>query len=237
MILFASLASFAELCVFPSRPLRYEFAFESLLDSSILGTIVVRVIAGKYRGRNLKSPPSLDVRPTSDRLRETLFNIIAPRIDGARFLDLCAGSGAVGIEALSRGARHATFVDSSRKMCSLIKSNLDLCRIEEDENEVVQSEAQDYLRRMIVQPRGAFDPWDSVFFDPPYTDDYLPILDTFGAHASGLLTEKGLLIVEHHHKNELKDEAGSIIRSRILKQGDSALSFYEVSNPAAMASS
>lgn len=170
------------------------------------------------------------MRPTSDRLRETLFNVIAPRIDGARILDLCAGSGAVGIEALSRDARQVTFVDRSRRMCSLIKSNLDLCRIEEDESEIVQSEAHDYLRRVIVQRRGAFDPWDIVFFDPPYARDYLPILETFGAHASSLLSENGLLIVEHHHKNQLKDEAGSIIRSRILKQGDSALSFYEVHN-------
>lgn len=168
------------------------------------------------------------MRPTSDRLRETIFNVIAPRIEGARFLDLCAGSGAVGIEALSRGARQVTFVDRSRKMCSLIKSNLNLCRIEENESEVVLSVAHDYLRRVILQPRGAFDPWDIVFFDPPYATDYLPILDTFGAHASRLLTENGLLIVEHHHKNKLKDEAGSIIRNRMLKQGDSALSFYEV---------
>lgn len=188
----------------------------------------MRVIAGKYRGRNLKSPPSLDVRPTSDRLRETLFNVIAPRIEGARFLDLCAGSGAVGIEALSRGARHVTFVDRSRKMCSLIKSNLDLCRIEEDESEVVQAEAHDYLRRAIPQRRGTFAPWDIVFFDPPYATDYLPILETFGTHASGLFTENGLLIIEHHHKNTLKDEVRSIIRSRTLKQGDSALSFYEI---------
>lgn len=193
----------------------------------------MRIIAGKYRGRNLKSPPSLEVRPTSDRLRETLFNVIAPRIEGARFLDLCAGSGAVGIEALSRGARQVTFVDRSRSMCSLIKSNLDLCRIEEDESEVVQSEAHDYLRRAIEQPHGGFDPWDIVFFDPPYAEDYLPIIEIFGAHASTLLTESGLLVVEHHHKNELKDEVGSIIRSRILKQGDSALSFYELHNSSA----
>lgn len=163
--------------------------------------------------------------------------MIAPRIEGARFLDLCAGSGAVGIEALSRGAAHVTFVDQSRKMCSLIKANLDLCRIEEDESEVVQSEAQDYLRRPIGQRRRTIDPWDIVFFDPPYATDYLPILNTFGAHTSSLLSENGWLIVEHHHKNELQDEAGSIIRSRILKQGDSAFSFYEVSNPAAMANS
>jgi 16S rRNA (guanine966-N2)-methyltransferase len=190
----------------------------------------VRIIAGKYRGRNLKSPPSLEVRPTSDRLRETLFNVIAPRIEGARFLDLCAGSGAVGIEALSRGAGHATFVDQSRKMCALVKSNLDLCRIGEDESAVIQSEAHDYLRRVTRQQRVDSGPWDIVFLDPPYAEDYSPILETFGAHARSVLTEAGLLIVEHHHKNELKAEVGSIIRSRLLKQRDSALSFYQLAN-------
>jgi 16S rRNA (guanine(966)-N(2))-methyltransferase RsmD len=187
----------------------------------------MRIIAGKFRGRNLKSPPSLEVRPTSDRLRETLFNVIAPRIEGARFLDLCAGSGAVGIEALSRDAEHVTFVDRSRKMCSLIKSNLALCRIEEDESAVVQAEAYDYLRRQVAQRRGSFHPWDIVFFDPPYAIDYLPALEIFGTHGSTLLTDSGLLVVEHHHKNDLKDEAGRIIRTRILKQGDSTLSFYQ----------
>ncbi|HEV7844429.1 MAG TPA: RsmD family RNA methyltransferase, partial [Pyrinomonadaceae bacterium] len=108
----------------------------------------MRVIAGKYRGRNLRSPPSMQVRPTSDRLRETLFNILAPRIEDVRFLDICAGSGAVGIEALSRGAAHVTFVDRSRKMCGLIESNLDLCGVPEDETEVVQAEAAEFLRRV-----------------------------------------------------------------------------------------
>src|SRR5216110_3095239 len=97
----------------------------------------MRVIAGTYKGRNLKSPPSLHVRPTSDRLRETLFNVIAPRIQEARFLDLCAGSGAVGIEALSRGATHVTFVDRSRKMYALIETNLKTLKVDEDEIEIV----------------------------------------------------------------------------------------------------
>jgi 16S rRNA (guanine(966)-N(2))-methyltransferase RsmD len=173
------------------------------------------------------------VRPTSDRLRETLFNVIAPRIEGASFLDVCAGSGAVGIEALSRGASHVTFVDQSRRMCALIEANLNLCKIAEEETQVVQAETIEFIRRILhpsaarsKKPANRTAPWDIVFFDPPYNTDYLPILKTFGAHASSLLSENGLLIVEHHHKNELKDEAGSIIRSRILKQGDSALSFY-----------
>src|SRR2546425_9203672 len=97
----------------------------------------MRIIAGKYRGRKLKSPPSLQTRPTLDRLRETLFNILAPRIEGTRFLDLCAGSGAVGIEALSRGAAHATFVDQSRKMCALIEANLESLEADEALAEVV----------------------------------------------------------------------------------------------------
>ncbi len=205
----------------------------------------MRIIAGKYRGRNLKSPPSLQVRPTSDRLRETLFNVIAPRIQDSRFLDLCAGSGAVGIEALSRGASHSTFVDRSRKMCGLVEANLDLCKIPEDQTHVVQAEAAEFLRHTrrrspagsreissqpgngLIDSRSGGDEWNIVFFDPPYDTDYLQVLDTFGKQAPGLLTENGLLIVEHHHKNELKDVVGSIIRSRILKQGDSALSFYE----------
>ena len=133
----------------------------------------------------------------------------------------------MGIEALSRGARQAVFVDQSRRMCTLIKSNLDLCRVEKDEREVVQSEAHDYLRRALAR-RGGFDAWDIVFFDPPYADDYLQVLDMFGTHASTLLTENALLVVEHHHKKVLPDELDSLHRTRILKQGDSALSFYEV---------
>jgi len=196
----------------------------------------MRIIAGKYRGRNLKSPPSLEVRPTSDRLRETLFNVIAPRIEDSRFLDLCAGSGAVGIEALSRGAGHVTFVDRSRKMCELIKSNIDLCRIERSESEVVQAEALDYLRRFIAKQPDSGKPWDIVFLDPPYAVDYLPILETFGARSASLFTENGILIVEHHHKNDLTESLGDLSRYRVLKQGDSALSFYGMETERAGAS-
>jgi 16S rRNA (guanine(966)-N(2))-methyltransferase RsmD len=164
----------------------------------------------------------MQVRPTSDRLRETLFNVLAPRIEGARFLDLCAGSGAVGIEALSRGAAHVTFVDRSRKMCGLIESNLDLCGVPEDETEVTLAEAAEFLRRAIAKDEQK---WDIAFFDPPYAIDYLPVLAAFGT--GSVLHDEGLLVVEHHHKNELKDAIGDIRRWRIIKQGDSALSFYE----------
>ena len=166
----------------------------------------------------------MKVRPTSDRLRETLFNVIAPRIEGVRFLDLCAGSGAIGIEALSRGAYHATFVDQSRKMCGLIESNLDLLVIPENETEVVQSEAGEFLRQSGKRGRA---PWNVVFFDPPYATDYLPPLELVGSSSITALVERGLLIVEHHHKKILPDELGAIRRVRVLKQGDAALSFFE----------
>ena len=173
----------------------------------------------------------MQVRPTSDRLRETLFNILAPRIEGIRFLDLCAGSGAIGIEALSRGAAHVTFVDRSRKMCGLVESNLDLVRIPEVETEVVQSEADEFLRRPLARRGRAgqhpqVEPWDLVYFDPPYATDYLEVLKLFGEQTESLLAESGLLIVEHHHKTDLPGQVGNILRQRVLKQGDSVLSFY-----------
>jgi 16S rRNA (guanine966-N2)-methyltransferase len=180
----------------------------------------MRIIAGAYKGRNLKSPPSMNVRPTSDRLRETLFNVIAPRIQDARFLDLCAGSGAVGIEALSRGASHATFVDRSRRSCTLIESNVELCRVSEDQHAIYCSEVHEFLRQT-TSPA-----WDIIFFDPPYKEDYLKTLAFLGANASKLLADDGLLIVEHHHKNTLPETIGHLLRTRVLKQGDSSLSFY-----------
>src|SRR2546429_817973 len=184
----------------------------------------MRVIAGNYRGRTLRSPPSMQVRPTSDRLRETLFNILAPRIEGGRFLDLCAGSGAVGIEALSRGAAHVTFVDQSSGMCALIEKNLYTLGVE-DEVEVVHAEASEFLRRYARKQALVF---DIVFFDPPYATDYEGVLKYLGEHAARLLAEEGLVIVEHHTKRDLKEKFSRVHRYRTLKQGDSLLSFYQM---------
>jgi 16S rRNA (guanine966-N2)-methyltransferase len=158
----------------------------------------------------------MQVRPTSDRLRETLFNVIAAHVPDARFLDLCAGSGAVGIEALSRGAAHATFVDRSRRSCQLIESNLDLCRVPEEQRDIYCSEASEFLRQWDG------DLWDLIFFDPPYKENYLRILEI----VSKVLNDDGLFIAEHHHKTDLPETIGHLTRTRVLKQGDSALSFY-----------
>lgn len=182
----------------------------------------MRVIAGHYRGRTLKSPADTKTRPTSDRLRETLFNVLAPRIDeSTRFLDLCAGTGAIGIEALSRGAEYATFVDKSRKACALIEDNLEHLEIPESETEIVCLPAETFVGRE------HYNGWDTVYFDPPYDLDYSTVLFEFGTAESKLLNDDGLLVVEHHSKVPMPDAVGMLRRWRILKQGDSSLSFYE----------
>lgn len=185
----------------------------------------MRIIAGIYRGRQLKSPPSAQTRPTSDRLRETLFNVLAPRIEGARFLDLCAGTGAVGIEALSRGAEHVTFVDKSRRMCGLIEANTSALAIDAKEFEIVNADASEDLRRHAKKER---EPFDIIFFDPPYAADYESVLSFIAEHGPQLLSDEGISVVEHHKKKDLPDEFGPLKCYRTLKQGDSVLSFYRV---------
>jgi len=181
----------------------------------------MRIIAGDYGGRVIKSPPDSRTRPTSDRLRETLFNVLAPNIEGSRFLDLCAGTGAIGIEALSRGASHVTFVDKSRKSCALIEENLDLLGIPEQQTDVLALSAENFAGRK--HEKG----WDIVFFDPPYETDYGVVLFEFGTPEGALLNADGVFIAEHHTKNTLPDAIGDIRRWRVLKQGETSLSFYE----------
>lgn len=183
----------------------------------------MRVLEGKYRRRFLHSTASKRVRPTARRLREALFELLSYRIAGARFLDLCAGSGAVGIEALSRGAAHVTFVDRSPKMCRFIESNLQACDVPEGEAEIWMSEAEHFLRRALVQREQS---WEIAFFDPPYAIDYAPVLEAFKA-GTLLKSRGGVLVVEHHCENQLPENCGPLHRWRIIRQGDSCLSFYE----------
>lgn len=181
----------------------------------------MRVISGLYRGRLLKNPPDLKTRPTSDRLRETLFNILAPRInDSTRFLDLCAGTGAIGIEALSRGAAFVTFVDKSKRSCGLIEQNLDKLAVPESQTEILNHDAENFTARDHTLG------WDIAFFDPPYESDYSFVLHYFGSK-SDLLNDGGILVVEHHAKKQIPDEVGSLRRWRVLKQGETSLSFFE----------
>lgn len=181
----------------------------------------MRVIAGIYRGRVLKSPPDLKTRPTSDRLRETLFNILNPRItEDTAFLDLCAGTGSVGIEAISRGVEKVIFVELARRNCALIEENLDNLDIPEDQTEIICEKADKFLSKCKTT-------FDIVYFDPPYRENYREILQHFGEENSKLLSQIGIFIAEHSIKNNLPDLVGNLRRWRLLKQGDSALSFYE----------
>lgn len=170
----------------------------------------------------MKSPSNHKTRPTSDRLRETLFNILAPRIDeNTRFLDLCAGTGAIGIEALSRGGKSATFVDKSRRACGLIEENLDLLAVPENSTEVFCLPAKKFLSRQSEEI------WDIIYFDPPYSEIYDEVLLSIGDPRSLSLSPSGVFIAEHHAKNKMPDIIGEIRRWRLLNQGENCLSFYE----------
>lgn len=182
----------------------------------------MHILAGKYKNKRLQSSLSPKVKPTVRRLRETLFNYLGERIVGARFLDLCAGSGAVGIEALSRGAAHATFVDRSVKFCHFVMTNLDVCEVPEAEADVVADDVIAFLAR--VRAGSAVPPWEVVFYDPPYDADYGPVLHELGR--PGILTTTGLLIAEHDAELEMPVGVGQLRVVEIFRQGDSTLTVF-----------
>ena len=183
----------------------------------------MRIIAGQYKGRRLKTLDGLAVRPTSDRMRETLFNILMPRIEGARFADVCAGSGAVGIEALSRGASHVTFIESSRKAVSIISENLRHCGIAED-FQLIPRDAVMALKYLAQENRQ----FDVVYFDPPYDSEiYSPVLWQIAQH--NLLAEDGIIVVEHRRQLPLAPNYDNLRPYRELVQGESVLTFFSSS--------
>jgi len=189
----------------------------------------MRIIAGSLRRRTIEAPAGLATRPTSDRLRETLFNVLAPRMKDATFLDLYAGSGAVGIEALSRGAAQVTFVERVPTALKVMRGNLEKLGVREGFR-IEASNVAAYLRRAGVE-RG----FDVVFLDPPYdaADEYGMALGLLGGAAMVLLAEGAVVIAEHRRKETLNEEYGSLQRTRLLLQGDAALSFYRVIEAAA----
>jgi 16S rRNA (guanine(966)-N(2))-methyltransferase RsmD len=179
----------------------------------------VRVISGKFKSRRLKGTPPAGLRPTSDKLKETVFNILAGRIEGATFLDGCAGMGAIGIEAISRGAAFVYFVEQSHKACRMIRDNLQLLEVA-DGFALVQMDLAKALKSIATSSI------DIAFVDPPYERDdiYDACLNLFGG--SSLLAPGGILIIEHSKRKQLPDEAGSLRKIRSLVQGDAALAFY-----------
>lgn len=181
----------------------------------------MRVIAGKYRSRRLAAPEGDQTRPTSDRLRETLFNVIAPGISDSVWLDLFAGSGAIGIEALSRGARSVYFVEAAPRSARSIRQNLASLGIEEG-FEVIEREAATALRMLDSQAVEC----DFCFLDPPYRQmgDYEQVLGFLSQ--SRILKPETLVIAEHDKHFDPGEAFGSLRRTRILRQGDAVLSFY-----------
>lgn len=183
----------------------------------------MRVIAGEYRSRVLTAPAGTATRPTSDRLRETLFNVLAPRILGAKLLDLYAGSGAVGIEALSRGASHVTFVERAAPALKVLGANLAGLGIKTGFS-IYAGAAGAFLR----EPQAGSAQFDAVFLDPPYeaADEYEKSLGLLGAEAAGFLADGAVVVAEHRRKDRLEEQYGDLARTRLLEQGDAALSFF-----------
>lgn len=176
----------------------------------------MRIIGGTLKGRVLQAPTWEGLRPTSDRLRETLFNILAPRIEGARVVDVCAGTGAVGIEAVSRGAAHVVFVEQDPRAVALIAANLRKCGVTDG----YTIERRDALA-CAVGDSGA--PSDIVFLDPPYAQRDL---DRWVAIAAAWLAPGGVAVLEHASRLEPPAHVAGLALGRRLRQGDSALAFY-----------
>ena len=184
----------------------------------------MRVIAGTYRSRILKSLNGPALRPTSDRLRETLFDVLGKEVAGSRFLDLFAGTGAIGIEALSRGAEETVFVENHGPAAALIRRNLASLAIQKGATVL----AVDALRGIgVLASRNAtISGFNYVFLDPPYAaaNQYARVLESLGYR--NLLAPGGVVIAEHRRSFDLPEQAGAFERYRLLQQGDAALSFY-----------
>jgi 16S rRNA (guanine(966)-N(2))-methyltransferase RsmD len=180
---------------------------------------MTRVIGGQGRGRRLKTPAGEKTRPTGARVRQTLFDILAPEIAGSRFLDLCAGGGGVGLEALSRGAAKVVLVDRSPGAVQAIRANAAAMSALGGHVEAFRQEAATALAGLAA----AGHRFDVVFLDPPYESDlYLPLLEA----GESVLDDGGVVVAEHFHKRELPATIGRLLRARSVRIGDHRLTFY-----------
>lgn len=184
----------------------------------------MRVIAGTYRSRPLAAPRGLDTRPTSDRLRETLFNILSLRLEGCRFVDLYAGTGAVGIEAISRGAAHVWFAENADSALASLRANLAALKI--TSGYTVESRGVGAVLQKLGKLTQQI---DLIFLDPPYEAEaeYAGTLSFLGsARGREMLAPDALVIVEHNKKMKLAARYGALKHTRLVKQGDATLSFF-----------
>ncbi len=183
----------------------------------------MRIIGGSGRGRRLRAPSGDDTRPTGDRVKQTLFDILAPRIPGCHFLDVCAGAGGIGLEALSRGAARVVFVDNNRAAVSAVRENL-AALAGSGEAQVFQQDAGVALAALADS--GVT--FDVVYLDPPY--ESAPYEDLLHEISRGRLLEpQGLIVAEHFHKRVLPETIEGLSRTRSVRIGDHRLTFYSVS--------
>jgi 16S rRNA (guanine966-N2)-methyltransferase len=179
----------------------------------------MRIITGSARGRKLNTLEGLDVRPTPDKVKEALFNIIQFDIEGRHFLDLFAGSGQIGLEALSRGAKDCVFIDASKKSVAVIEENIAHCGFE-NQSKVVNADSVMYIRRTMEK-------FDVAFLDPPYRKG---LLQEALPYVADRMNEGGTIICEHPIDEEVPDEAGDFKRFRDYKYGKIILTSYKLAD-------
>ena len=178
----------------------------------------MRIIAGEYRSRRIKTLNGMDVRPTPDRLREALFNVLAPRLPGAVFVDAYAGCGSVGIEAISRGAESAIVVDSNSQSIKLIEENTKRCKFEA-KIRIMQQEVKAALPRLVSEA-----PFDLILLDPPYNRELIPqVLETI--ESLQLLCEDGIICAESA-SNESITDCGKLQLTESRKYGASTIHLF-----------
>jgi 16S rRNA (guanine(966)-N(2))-methyltransferase RsmD len=182
---------------------------------------MTRIITGRGKGRRLQAPAGPHTRPTGARVKQTLFDILAPRLPGCRFLDACAGSGGIGLEALSRGAARVVLIDTSAPAITTVRANAALLADAGGEVRIFRQDARIALPSLA----SAGESFDLVYLDPPYESDlYQPLLE---ACAGPLLAPAGLVVAEHFHKRVLPETIGPLHTVRTVRVGDHILSFYE----------
>ncbi len=175
----------------------------------------MRVTGGSAKGRKLKVPAGSRVRPTSDKVKQALFNILGDRVHNAQFLDLFGGTGGIGIEALSRGAAQVFLVDDSRESLETIRHNLEQAGL--GDAQVVASRAESFLKKTTDQ-------FDIIFLDPPYSQEQEPLLQLVSG--SGVLKQDSIVVFEHFKKERSPKAAGSLVLDREAVYGDTVLAFY-----------
>lgn len=186
----------------------------------------MRIISGTYRGLHLATLKGGKLRPTSDQLRETLFDVLGPRVEGSRFLDAYAGSGAVGIEALSRGAGEVVFIEHHRPAAALIRQNLATLKIESGYH-VMTCQVSIGLERLAEEGSQ----FDYVFLDPPY-DQIREYHHALRQLSRAMLIQPSSLVVAEHSRYVILEEAyGNLHRSRLIRHGDAQLGFYRLLEP------